>query len=196
MKYLKLFSLCLLVLFSSRAMASGGYDKGQQITLVLPASPHVRVVFGAEKLAKALTDAGYTVQVALKSALPSSQGVIVIGKINDELVKKASAAYKMAPGKMPGKEGFTINAISQGKWIIGGADESGVLYGCIELAGIVKEKRLLPETISVTDQPEMVLRGSCIGIQKTTYLPGRTVYEYPYTPETFPWFYDKKHWIQ
>ena len=42
----------------------------------------------------------------------------------------------------------------------------------------------------------MVLRGTCIGMQKSTYLPGRDVYEYPYTPETFPWFYDKKLWIQ
>lgn len=44
--------------------------------------------------------------------------------------------------------------------------------------------------------PEMVLRGACIGLQKPYYLPGRTVYEYPYTPETFPWFYDKALWIE
>jgi hypothetical protein len=43
---------------------------------------------------------------------------------------------------------------------------------------------------------EMVLRGACIGMQKPYYLPGRTVYEYPYTPETFPWFYDKALWIE
>ncbi|MEO6000094.1 MAG: glycosyl hydrolase family 28 protein [Chitinophagaceae bacterium] len=42
----------------------------------------------------------------------------------------------------------------------------------------------------------MVLRGSCIGVQKPVYLPGRGVYEYPYTPQTFPWFYDKKRWLQ
>ena len=42
----------------------------------------------------------------------------------------------------------------------------------------------------------MVLRGACIGVQKPTYLPGRHVYEYPYTPETFPWFYDKKLWLR
>jgi hypothetical protein len=42
----------------------------------------------------------------------------------------------------------------------------------------------------------MVLRGQCIGLQKSTYLPGRAVYEYPYTPGTFPWFYDKKLWLQ
>jgi hypothetical protein len=28
-------------------------------------------------------------------------------------------------------------------------------------------------------------------MQKTYILPGRKVYEYPYTPELFPWFYDK-----
>ena len=28
------------------------------------------------------------------------------------------------------------------------------------------------------------------------YLPGRGVYEYPYTPESFPWFYDKEQWIK
>jgi hypothetical protein len=44
--------------------------------------------------------------------------------------------------------------------------------------------------------PEMVLRGTCIGVQKPDYLPGRTVYEYPYTPENFPWFYDKDLWIE
>jgi hypothetical protein len=31
-------------------------------------------------------------------------------------------------------------------------------------------------------------------MQKTTILPGRKVYEYPYTPELFPWFYDKALW--
>ncbi|HET9431810.1 MAG TPA: hypothetical protein VFO70_11575, partial [Chitinophagaceae bacterium] len=46
------------------------------------------------------------------------------------------------------------------------------------------------------ETPEMVLRGACIGLQKPFYLPGRNVYEYPYTPETFPWFYDKKLWIR
>ena len=46
------------------------------------------------------------------------------------------------------------------------------------------------------DGPEMVLRGACVGLQKMTYLPGHGVYEYPYTPESFPWFYDKEQWIK
>ena len=42
----------------------------------------------------------------------------------------------------------------------------------------------------------MVMRGTCIGLQKTVYLPGHGVYEYPYTPENFPWFYDKAEWVK
>jgi hypothetical protein len=50
--------------------------------------------------------------------------------------------------------------------------------------------------VNVADSQEMVLRGTCIGVQKPYYLPGRRVYEYPYTPENFPWFYDKELWIK
>ena len=42
----------------------------------------------------------------------------------------------------------------------------------------------------------MLMRGTCIGLQKTVYLPGHAVYEYPYTPENFPWFYDKDAWVR
>ena len=65
----------------------------------------------------------------------------------------------------------------------------------MELAGRIQEEGRLPQSLAVTDQPEMVLRGTCVGIQKPTYLSGRGVYEYPYTPETFPWLYNKQLWI-
>jgi hypothetical protein len=42
----------------------------------------------------------------------------------------------------------------------------------------------------------MKYRGPCIGMQKTYILPGRKVYEYPYTPELFPFFYDKAFWSE
>ena len=44
--------------------------------------------------------------------------------------------------------------------------------------------------MSFADGPAFKLRGVCIGMQKTEHLPGRKVYEYPYTPELFPFFYD------
>lgn len=93
------------------------------------------------------------------------------------------------------KEGFTLEA--KGKKIsVTGNDGTGVIYGCNEIVEQLQEGRSLKQIQSKTDAPEMVLRGSCVGLQKTTYLPGHQVYEYPYTPENFPWFYDKQQWIQ
>ena len=59
-----------------------------------------------------------------------------------------------------------------------------------------KPAKKLPEDFEMMDKPAMTLRGTCIGMQKTFLLPGRKVYEYPYTPELFPWFYDKELWRQ
>ena len=73
-------------------------------------------------------------------------------------------------------------------------DDSGAFYGCLELAKRIREAGKLPDDLNFHDAPAMRLRGTCIGMQKTFILPGRHVYEYPYTPELFPWFYDKNLW--
>jgi hypothetical protein len=69
------------------------------------------------------------------------------------------------------------------------------LEAVMELVDQLKAGGRLDFSQEMTDQPKMVLRGTAIGLQKTEYLPGRSVYEYPYTPENFPWFYDKTLWI-
>ncbi|MEQ8241106.1 MAG: hypothetical protein RIA69_17955 [Cyclobacteriaceae bacterium] len=93
------------------------------------------------------------------------------------------------------QEAYQINLNENTSNLIG-ADASGLLYACLDLARKVNEEGSLPENYQTEQTPDMVLRGTCIGLQKTTYLPGRSVYEYPYTPETFPWFYDKNLWLQ
>ncbi len=92
-------------------------------------------------------------------------------------------------------EGFTIERISDTIKIIGG-DDSGLLYASYELANLIDQRGKIPNKIHIEEAPEMVMRGTAIGLQKTSYLPGRDVYEYPYTPENFPWFYNKQHWLQ
>ncbi|HEU5166914.1 MAG TPA: hypothetical protein VFU29_15295, partial [Chitinophagaceae bacterium] len=93
------------------------------------------------------------------------------------------------------KEGYSIKT-EKNITHIKGSDASGLMYGCLEFASQLNTLKAYPKKLDISDAPEMVLRGQCIGLQKSTYLPGRNVYEYPYTPETFPWFYDKKLWLQ
>ena len=97
--------------------------------------------------------------------------------------------------KRGGAEGFTLE--HEGKWIgITGNDAAGCIYGANRLLEIYRIDPTLQKLTSVTEEPEMKLRGACVGLQKTVYLPGHRVYEYPYTPEIFPWFYDKDLWIR
>ncbi|HEY4109180.1 hypothetical protein [Puia sp.] len=90
------------------------------------------------------------------------------------------------------KEYFNIDVKGNTAHITG-ADASGALYGCLALADEVKAHGW-PRSFHLADSPRMVLRGACIGLQKPTLLPGRGPYEYPYTPQNFPWFYDKGLW--
>jgi hypothetical protein len=181
-KYLAVFGMVLLFASCSQ--------KGKVTIVSELASP--REKFAVEKLSKALTVQGYEVAVSPQPVVETEKQ-IVVGTINSNLLsgflKNTQSLVNHA------KEGFAIQSAGN-TIIIEGADQSGILYGCLELSDRLKAEGKLPKEIKVTDQPQMVMRGTCIGLQKTTYLPGRTVYEYPYTPENFPWFYDKVLWIK
>ncbi|GAB3947258.1 hypothetical protein GCM10028805_19180 [Spirosoma harenae] len=174
-------SLLYILLAASPIAAQQTARKSQSVTIVLPAKSHVRLDFGAEKLKQTLQTVGYQTSIIKNTPSPNRDYVIHLG---------------LKAGNNLKKEAFSVQKDAQKPLSILGNDPSGTLYGCLELASRIKETGKLPETINLTDGPEMVLRGTCIGVQKPTYLPGRDVYEYPYTPETFPWLYDKALWIR
>lgn len=194
-KRLHIFSILFIAAFFSSAGLYSQPKAGKSVSVIISPSANNRIKFGAEKLSKALADAGYTVKTILQKKVPAGSRYIFIGNANEELIKSVNVLNHVPAGKLPGKEGFSITSVNN-NILISCSDNSGALYGCMELADRIKAAGKLPENISFTDQPEMVLRGACIGVQKTTYLPGRGVYEYPYTPESFPWLYDKKLWIK
>ena len=183
MKYLSLLFLGLYVTFAS----------AQNITIVRDANAP-RAKFGAEKLAETLSAKGLKVTSSDKLK-KSKDKIIVIGEKGTDFWKQNAKTAKIDDSKLTKKEGFQIRT-QKNIIFIEGTDATGVLYGALELADRIKTSGEIPSEINIEDSPEMVLRGACIGVQKTTYLPGRDVYEYPYTPETFPWFYDKKLWTK
>ncbi|HEX2629444.1 MAG TPA: hypothetical protein VHM26_10535, partial [Chitinophagaceae bacterium] len=188
--------LAIILLSSTCFIASAQViPSSKKISVFAGKKPSTRVQFAADKLLSTLEQKGYPVVRATKLTNPGNDVVIHLNYINDPAIVKQFTTGHFPRG-LPTlrKEGFTI--IGMGNYIvILGADDSGILYGCLELIDRIK-KSGLSSSINVTDQPQMILRGACIGVQKPYYLPGRTVYEYPYTPETFPWFYNKQLWIQ
>jgi len=162
----------------------------QTITLVYPVKVSPRVQYGISQLAKTLRSVKYKVVLHPAAHLQAARNCIVIGHSADALIKAAGMPVNTH------KEGFSISSMPDAGLAVSGADDSGVLYGCLELAEQIKKTGALPARMDISDQPEMVLRGTAIGLQKPDYLPGREVYEYPYTESTFPWFYDKKLWLE
>ncbi|TCD12175.1 hypothetical protein EZ449_03945 [Pedobacter frigidisoli] len=158
-----------------------------------------RVGYGVKRLMESLIKAGYQIKFTVidyNEKVPKGTKGIVIATVNDKILSSQLPISIKKNASSAGKEGFSISYDVDGNLYIIGADNSGALYGCIDLTDKIAENKTLPTQLSITDHPEMVLRGTCIGLQKPDYLPGHDVYEYPYTPETFPWLYDKALWIK
>jgi hypothetical protein len=154
-----------------------GSVRAETVTVNIPTDAAPRVEFGAERLAVALTDAGFEPTVVRDTQQTGTGRRISINTTGDA-----------------GREGFALRTVGEEVVEITGGDDSGALYGCLELAKRIREAGGFPDQLDFSDQPVLKLRGPCIGMQKTELLPGRKVYEYPYSPELFPFFYDKEHW--
>jgi hypothetical protein len=197
MEIRKTILFLLVVLLCNTVFAQNKVSlKRELITIKISKNASERIKLGVEKLKTALIHNGYTVAVSTKEFIDATKKYIKVfdlfaqykkdwPKLSDKEIKKAKP-----------KEGFDIVSEPSENIQVSGNGATGVLYGCLKLAEIIKDSGRIPEKIDISEVPEMVLRGQCIGIQKSTYLSGRNVYEYPYTPETFPWFYDKKLWVQ
>lgn len=165
------------------------------ITMITPIVRNPRLDFGVNWLKKTLEANGYQVLITQNNPAQDRGNEIIVGSLNDSLIINALKRNNIHLDSTPGKEGYIIRTIKN-KIIIGGADASGTLYGCMDVSDKVTEHHALPSSLSETEQPEMVMRGTCIGLQKTTLLPGRGPYEYPITEKNFPWFYNKELWIK
>ena len=142
----------------------------QRVSIVTSKQATNREQYAAEYLQKKLTALGY------------------------DVTPKKGMRITLVNAKSGTAEGYSITKDKKGV-VVTGNDATGVIYGCVELAERIRQKGL-QGVEPTTEVPGMVMRGTCIGLQKTVYLPGHAVYEYPYTPENFPWFYDKQEWVK
>jgi hypothetical protein len=172
----------ILLTFSTRA---------ETVYVVVASNAAPRVTFGAERVVESLKVAGFAASRVHQVNRGIAQRVIVVGNMHDAAVSNLITSRSFEVNELPAKEGFVLVSSSNGWILVGGGDDSGALYGCLELTQQIQRKKSWPKHLSLRDKPALTLRGTCVGMQKTYILPGRKVYEYPYTPELFPWFYDK-----
>ncbi len=171
------------------------YSRAEMVSIVIASNAAPRVAFGAEKIAAALK------AVKVDAVVVPSDPQKLLSVLNHAMLEEGGGR-KIYVSPMSGgweHEAFTLTHLRESKNLaILGSSDSGLLYGCLELAGRIRAENKLPvaESVDFVDAPKMKLRGTCVAMQKPYLLPGRKVYEYPYTPELFPWFYDKKLWTE
>lgn len=132
----------------------------------------------------------------LRAVLAGLQGApagarIVAGVRNAPEIER----FKLPEFWPQAKEAFLIRQVGN-TWVVAGSDPSGVLYGELELANRVRAGHALPAGIDDMEHPALKLRGACIGMQKQEITYDGAEYDYPYTRENFPFFYDKAEWTK
>ena len=177
-------SLALMILVAGVAYLPGWAAKPLEITIVLSPRATPRVVYGGERLKDALTRAGATVSVIIQPAVPTQRAILVGFGPDDALLKAVPAKTPLTTPKGP--EAFLISSDPGKERIaIWGGDDSGALYGCLELAERIRRDGKLPKQINLIDGPKLRLRGTNLFWMK------QGNYDWDVTPENFPWFFDR-----
>jgi hypothetical protein len=169
-----LFGVALFFLLPLAAFAS--------VPVITAPNATPREKYGAERLSGILQN--------VTDSLPADAKVIVALRDSPLL-----ARYPLAQFWPGATEAFMLKRVGD-TWIVAGSDPSGALYGSLELAERIQKDGALPLQLDFEDHPSLKLRGTCIGMQKTEITYEGAEYDYPYTPENFPFFYDKAAWIR
>ena len=185
---------CLLPLI----ILSTAEARSETVSIVIASNASPRIEFGAEKIVEALKAVKWDGKVIRDNSERVHAPFIVVGTVGQSVLEKyypeSNSAFVFgSEGANP--EGF-FDDTCRNFHLIRGNGDSGTLYGCLELAKRIRISGGLTNIVGISGAPAMKLRGTCVAMQKTFILPGRHVYEYPYTPELFPWFYDRKLWTE
>jgi hypothetical protein len=166
-------SLCTLLLCVAAHAAS--------IRIITAKNATPRELYGAEKLRDAISAITPT---------PHNARIVIAVRTAPELKR-----FNLPEFGPHAQEAFRIKQLGN-TWVVAGSDPSGVLYGELELADRIRTAHALPDGIDDTEHPALKLRGTCIGMQKQEITYEGAEYDYPYTPQNFPFFYDKAQWIK
>lgn len=150
------------------------------------AAPHVRTAAGASPRE---VYAGELLRKAVMN-LPGNEQILLATR----RARLLTPYDKQIPDFWPdAKEAFLLRRLGN-TIVVAGYDASGVLYGAMELADRIQAAHALPAALDYEDHPQLKLRGTAIGMQKPEITYEGAEYDYRYTPQEFPFFYDKAAW--
>lgn len=174
----------------------------KQVVIMTDVKQNKRIDFGVTQIVTKLEHAHYKVkQVCLTDEFATYCDIpgdkIYVGYRGDDefLQWLEEQELLLYHGPQPQTEGFYLETCPSRLTVVVGGDDVGTIYGCLELANRIEQAGEIPRNLAFYDAPEFKLRGPCLGLQKTKIEPPRLTYEYPLTPQRFPWFYDRQMWL-
>ncbi len=115
-------------------------EAGAKISVLIGTDAAPRIIFGAERLSEALKSAGYQPRTVSQGDLPPDRPLVVAARRGSALGEKLEA-LGLKRGDAPLKaQGFALGTLGGGLIGVVGQDDSGTLYGLLELAGRVKSR--------------------------------------------------------
>ena len=166
------------------------------VSIIQERSGNKRIRLGMEYLVKSLQKAGYEVKYYDETAqyreLPGIKLYAGDRNTSDFLKTLEEGELLLYHQPVPEGEGFYLSTVAGGLTVVSGGSDTGTLYGCLELAERIDREGEVPDEIAFGDAPVYKLRGPVLGLQKTKLEPPRRTYEYPITPDRFPWVYEKE----
>jgi hypothetical protein len=139
------------------------------VTIIVPANAAKADLFLAQLLTEDLSDR-LDLQLRTERAnnLPSGRRVIVMGSVENPLIRAASDYYRLELSQdKPGAEGYVLR-VAESFVLIGGSDDAGAFYGFQSLRQLIKKDqgKLLIPGVNVRDWPAKPFRGIKL------YVPG------------------------
>ncbi|NWG13404.1 MAG: hypothetical protein HXY20_07725 [Acidobacteria bacterium] len=138
-----------------------------------PAGVDPRIAWGRQQI-----------EAALRRTGQSSEGGSAVG-----VDVRAGIPGAELPARARRPEGYRVRFGSR-SIRVDGLDPAGAMYGCLEAARRIAASGRLPGETDIADAPALGLRGTCILLMKLG------TYNYPITPEEFPFFYDRQLWLE
>ncbi len=180
---------CLLATLAALPRPADGQEL---LRIILPPAAAPRIRHGADCLRTVIERNGQPVRIVEAESSDATSGIIRLGKAADGAV--FGEALKGIQGQ---QEGFAIRVPSDGTTVVAGCDDSGVFYGCLELADrMTALGGRLPKGLTFQDAPRLRVRGPCLGLQRPETGSDGVQYIFRYLPETFPWLYDRALWTR
>jgi len=137
------------------------FEMDEKVTIVVPENVSEKDLALAHYLVGDLSSK-YSIALSVErsSVIPEDRKVIVMGTINNTLIRKYCSENKIEVTQAsPGNEGYILQ-VSRNLVVIGGWDDAGAFYGLQSLRQLLmKENGKLVQGMEVRDWPNMPYRG-------------------------------------